>query len=140
MYPTNETNTEDIIMTFKSIAIATATAITLSACSAYAGGHALAPVSEANGMLVDGDGMTLYTFDKDDAGVSNCNGGCATQWPPLAAPNDADEKGDYTVVTRADGSKMWAYKDEPLYLWIGDKRAGQTTGDGVGGVWHIAKP
>ena len=35
--------------------------------------------------LVDGKGMTLYTFDKDGGGKSMCNGPCADNWPPLMA-------------------------------------------------------
>ena len=35
--------------------------------------------------LVDAKGLTLYTFDRDATGKSNCNGACATNWPPLTA-------------------------------------------------------
>lgn len=90
--------------------------------------------------LVDAKGMTLYIFDKDAAGKSNCNGPCATNWPPLMAAADAKPAGDWTIVTRDDGSKMWAYKSKPVYAWAKDTKAGDTTGDGVGGAWHIAKP
>jgi predicted lipoprotein with Yx(FWY)xxD motif len=48
--------------------------------------------------------------------------------------------GDYTIITRDDGSKQWAYKGKPLYLWSKDQKPGDTTGDGVGKVWHTAKP
>ncbi len=92
-------------------------------------------------VLVDAKGMTLYTFDKDSAGKSACNGPCATNWPPLMASADAKDMGDWTVVTRDDGAKMWAYKGKPLYTWKNDKAAGDTSGDGfAGNVWHIAKP
>jgi predicted lipoprotein with Yx(FWY)xxD motif len=46
--------------------------------------------------LVDGKGMTLYIFDRDTAGKSNCNGQCATNWPPLMAAADAKPSGDWT--------------------------------------------
>src|SRR6266568_5595081 len=36
-------------------------------------------------ILVDAQGITLYRYDKDSAGTSNCTGSCATVWPPLAA-------------------------------------------------------
>ena len=65
---------------------------------------------------------------------------CATQWPPLAATATDKPTGDYTIVTRDDGAKQWAYKGRPLYLWVNDKKPGDKTGDGVGGVWKIAKP
>jgi predicted lipoprotein with Yx(FWY)xxD motif len=90
--------------------------------------------------LVDAKGMTLYTFDKDTAGKSNCNGQCATNWPPLKASADAKSMGKFSVVTRDDGSKQWAHDGKPLYTWIKDKKAGDVTGDGVNNVWHIAKP
>ncbi len=112
----------------------------LAACDAYAGGHATAPVAEANGILVDENGMSLYTFDPDTPTSSACNGGCAQSWPPLAAPADADEAGMFTTITRQDGSKQWAYDGQPLYLWINDRAPGDTTGDGVGGNWHLARP
>ena len=89
-------------------------------------------------VLTDANGMTLYTYDKDTAGVTNCYDKCATNWPPLMAAADAAADGDFTIVDRTDGTKMWAYKGMPLYLWIKDTAPGQTTGDGVGGVWHTA--
>ena len=92
-------------------------------------------------VLTDGKGMTLYTFDKDAGGKSACNGPCATNWPPLMAAADAKASGGYTVVTRDDGGKQWAYKGKPLYGWKNDKKPGDTTGDGVANnTWHIAKP
>jgi predicted lipoprotein with Yx(FWY)xxD motif len=92
-------------------------------------------------VLADAKGMTLYTFAKDAEGKSACSGGCAKNWPPLAAAADAKAMGDWTVVTRDDGSKQWAYKGKPLYLWIKDTKPGETTGDNVGnGAWKIAVP
>jgi predicted lipoprotein with Yx(FWY)xxD motif len=91
--------------------------------------------------LVDGKGMTLYTFDKDAAGKSMCNGPCADNWPPLMASADAKASGDWTVVARDDGKMMWAYKGKPLYTWKKDSAPGDTTGDGfANGAWHTAKP
>lgn len=91
-------------------------------------------------VLADSRGMTLYTFDNDMAGKSNCAGECAQNWPPLAATGGAMTTGDWSVVDRPDGSKQWAYKGKPLYLWVKDTKPGDTTGDGVKGVWHAAKP
>ena len=90
--------------------------------------------------LVDAKGMTLYIFDRDAAGKSNCNGPCATNWPPMQAAGDAKPSGDWTIVTRDDGGKQWAYKGKPLYLFSKDTKPGDTTGDGVNSVWHIAAP
>jgi predicted lipoprotein with Yx(FWY)xxD motif len=90
--------------------------------------------------LVDSKGMTLYVFDRDAAGKSNCNGACATNWPPFAAGPDGKASGDWTLVTRDDGSRQWAYKGKPLYDFSKDTKPGDVTGDGVNGVWHIAAP
>ena len=76
--------------------------------------------------------------DKDTPGVSNCYDDCAVKWPPLFAADDAKDEGEFTVVTRKDGTKMWAHDGWPLYLWINDKAPGDTTGDKVGDVWHTA--
>jgi predicted lipoprotein with Yx(FWY)xxD motif len=59
-------------------------------------------------VLADAKGMTLYTYDKDEPGKSNCSGLCAHFWPPLTALADAHPMGDWTVITRKDGSKQWA--------------------------------
>lgn len=98
--------------------------------------------AEVNGAKIytDASGMTLYTFDNDKDGMSNCYDKCATNWPPLKAAADAKAEGEWTVVERKDGTKMWAYDGKPLYTFIKDKKAGDVTGDGVNSVWHIAKP
>ena len=90
--------------------------------------------------LVNGDGMTLYTFDNDSKDKSNCNGPCANLWLPLIATTDASAAGDFSLITRSDGRKQWAYKGKPLYSWTKDTKPGDTTGDGVNSVWHIAVP
>lgn len=91
--------------------------------------------------LVDAKGMTLYTFDKDASGKSACNGQCATNWPPLMADAAAKDTGLWTVVTRDDGGKQWAYKAKPLYAFAKDGKAGDATGDGLlNGAWHVATP
>jgi predicted lipoprotein with Yx(FWY)xxD motif len=90
--------------------------------------------------LVDAKGMTLYTFDKDTAGKSACNGPCAQNWPPLMATT-ASGPANWTVVTRDDGAKQWAFMGKPLYTWVKDSKPGDTTGDGVNNnVWHVAHP
>jgi len=86
--------------------------------------------------------MTLYTFEHDRAGAgkSACNGPCAQNWPPLQAADADHGSGDYSVVSRDDGSKQWAYKGKPLYFWAKDAKPGDTTGDGVISVGHVAWP
>jgi predicted lipoprotein with Yx(FWY)xxD motif len=101
---------------------------------------AQAPARTADGVLVDGSGKTLYTFDKDAGGKSMCSGPCAKNWPPLMASADAKASGDWSVITRDDGGKQWAYKGKPLYAWVKDTKPGDRTGDGFNNVWHVAKP
>ncbi len=97
--------------------------------------------SQKGKVLVDDKGMTLYVFDKDSAGKSACNGPCAGNWPPLMATTSSSAVGDYTIITRDDGSKQWAYKGRPLYTWHNDKAPGDISGDGfLNGAWYIAKP
>ncbi len=104
----------------------------------YVGGAIKSADIGGKSVLTDANGMTLYTFDKDSAGVTNCYDKCAANWPPLFAAADAKPEGDFTLVDRTDGSKMWAYKGWPLYLWVKDTKPGDTTGDMVGEVWHTA--
>ncbi len=69
----------------------------------------------SNGLMANSAGMTSYTFDKDTAnnGKSACNGPCAALWPAIV-PADMMVGGDYSVVTRDDGSKQLAYKGKPF--------------------------
>jgi len=100
------------------------------------------PAMTSGSMLTGSNGMTLYVFDKDEAGSGQswCTGACATNWPPLFAPYEAMASGDYSVIKRGDGNKQWAYKGKPLYFWSKDQKVGDTTGDGFNNLWHVAKP
>ena len=99
------------------------------------------PAKMAEGRLVGSNGMTLYTFDKDAAGSgkSVCNGPCAANWPPLMAQAGDAGSGEWSVITREDGGRQWAYKGKPLYFWVKDQKPGDTTGDGVNNAWRVAK-
>ena len=113
-----------------------ATAALLAACASMAQSG---PANVADGVLVGPNGMTLYTFDRDAMGKSACNGPCAANWPPLMAQAGAAASGDWSIVTRDDGSKQWAYNGKPLYLWIQDKAPGDMTGEGkADNTWHVA--
>jgi predicted lipoprotein with Yx(FWY)xxD motif len=86
--------------------------------------------------LVDAEGMTLYV-----AGKSNCNGPCATNWLPLMANADAKASGDWSIVTRDDGGKQWAYKTKPLYTWSKDvPDVVEAVSGNVTRFGHIAAP
>lgn len=98
-----------------------------------------APTRMSNGVMVNSEGMTVYTFDKDTpySGKSACNGPCIALWP--AVPVTGTPQGDYSVVTRDDGTKQLAYKGKPLYLYIKDQKPGDMTGDKVKDVWHVVR-
>jgi len=94
--------------------------------------------------FVNSANHTVYVFDADLAspGHSVCNGACAANWPPVAAPNGA-LPGGWTAITRTDNSMQLAYNGRPLYTFIADSAPGQFNGDGIsafGGLWHIARP
>lgn len=94
-------------------------------------------------ILVDGDGMTLYLFDEDEPGVSNCYDGCVSTWPPLLgeATVDGDAEADLVGSTeRDDGSLQVTYDGMPLYHYTPDQEPGQLAGQGVGGSWWVVDP
>jgi len=95
--------------------------------------------SASGEVLTDAKGMTLYTYDKDTAGMSNCTGECAEYWPPAMADAMAKPTGDLTIIKRPDGSMQWADKGMPLYTFKSDKKPGDMTGDNMKGVWHVVK-
>ncbi len=92
--------------------------------------------------LTDFAGMTLYTYDKDQSGVSNCTGSCAQVWKPYTSGATAESMlpTNITVIKRSDGSSQFAWKGMPLYYYASDQKVGDLTGDGKGGIWHIVKP
>ena len=114
-----------------------------------AGGAALSTATVGNfgKIVVDGTGRTLYRYDADTASPSksNCNGACATAWPPLLAGTgtpkltgiDASLVG---TVTRSDGTKQVTLAGWPLYYYANDAKAGDTTGQAVGGTWWVVAP
>ena len=122
----------------KKLALSLSLAALMTACASMATG----PAKVADGVLTGPNGMTLYTFDKDaaDSGKSVCNGPCANNWPPLMAADTDKPSGNYSIITRDDGAKQWAYKGKPLYYFSRDAKPGERTGDGFNKIWQLAKP
>lgn len=91
--------------------------------------------------LADANGKTLYTYDRDTVpGKSACVGDCAKAWPPLLVSPNAKPIKNWSVITRNDGAKQWAYKTKPLYTFAKDTEIAQRNGDGmVDGAWHMAR-
>ena len=96
-----------------------------------------------DGILTDSAGNTLYIWDNDEPGLSNCGEGCAAIWPPLSVDGDttagAGIDGVLSTITRDDGSTQATYNDQPLYYYALDEAPGDRNGDGVGGTWHIVE-
>ena len=125
---------------FRSV-LTLATVAVLAVLSGCAMMMPAAPAKVADGVLTNSAGMTLYTFDRDavGSGKSACNGACAALWPALMVAGDAKASGDWSIVTRDDGGRQWAYKGKALYLWSKDQKPGDKTGDGFNNVWQVAK-
>jgi predicted lipoprotein with Yx(FWY)xxD motif len=127
--------------------------IVLAACGSS--GASPAPIASASGagapltigtgtgsvgtFLTGPNGHTLYTKSGDTATSSTCTGTCATNWPPLTITagqqvvGGTGVTGTFASLTRADGSIQVTYAGLPLYYWVQDTKAGDVTGNGVGG-------
>jgi predicted lipoprotein with Yx(FWY)xxD motif len=116
------------------------------AAAASAGGISTSTDAKLGEILVDGQGRTLYRYDKDtaDPPASNCNDACAQAWPPVPAAAASGAKGADPAllgeVTRADGTKQLTVAGWPMYLYAADSAAGQTNGQGVNQVWWAVLP
>ena len=127
--------------------LASAGARMRSAVTLAAGGHtthaaALVKTSSAK-VLVNAQGRTLYVFSPDKPNKSACYGQCAKAWPPLLVKGATVPatmpgiKGKFGVAVRTGGARQLTYDGAPLYLWFKDKKPGDMTGQGVGGVWWV---
>ncbi|MFD0693119.1 hypothetical protein ACFQZT_03350 [Paenibacillus sp. GCM10027628] len=107
-------------------------------------GIALGTKTDLGNFLTDANGMTLYYYDKDTKGVSNCAGKCLEKWPlfyadHISAPTGINQA-DFGNIVRADGKKQTTYKGFPLYYWVDDKKMGDTLGQNIGNVWFVVDP
>ena len=99
-------------------------------------------------VLVDAQGRTLYLFEKDQGTTSACSGACAASWPPLRAsgtPVAGSGAKDSLLGTtqRSDGQPQVTYDGHPVYLYVGDQKAGDTNGQAItafGGSWYALTP
>ncbi len=92
-------------------------------------------------VLTNAKGLTVYWFAPDTSTKSNCNGSCATYWPPVPGPATAmaGVNGKLGVITRSDGSKQATFNGHPLYTYVSDTKPGEAKGNGLnlsGGLWH----
>jgi predicted lipoprotein with Yx(FWY)xxD motif len=124
---------------------------TATASSQSSGGSHTIAVSNDGSLgkvLVDSKGRTVYLFQKDTGSMSTCSGACATDWPPVTTTGKPTAGSGLTAsmvgtTTRSDGSKQVTYNGHPLYLYVGDQKAGDTNGQGVsafGARWYAVSP
>lgn len=97
--------------------------------------------SDLGEILTDADGNVIYFFANDSEGTSTCEGDCFDQWPPVPAegsPTAGDGVTAELGTTEAtDGTTMLTVNGFPAYYFAGDQAAGDTNGQGVGGVWFV---
>ena len=130
-----------------------------AAPTATSGSSALVATSSANvsgtaeTVLTNAQGMTLYYFDRDTSTSVACTGGggygsyggCTRTWPPLPSPGGAAPtssvslSGSLSVLNDANGQQVM-YNGHPLYTYSGDQNPGDTNGNGIQGLWHVATP
>jgi predicted lipoprotein with Yx(FWY)xxD motif len=144
------THSTKLLTTIALGVLVAATAATLALAGSTASGRAKLDIRKTGlgRILVDSKGITLYDFPPDQGKTSVCYGACAALWPPLlthgkpiAGPGvRASLLG---TTKRKDGKLEVTYNGHPLYYWVGDHKAGQTTGQGVnqfGGPWWVLSP
>lgn len=98
-------------------------------------------------ILTDADGSTLYVFMNDTGSSSTCTGSCASTWPAFVANGEVKAGGGGGVdasllgtTKRDDGTMQVTYNGHPLYHFSGDQAAGDTNGQGIGGIWFVVSP
>ena len=104
--------------------------------------------SDLGNILVDSQGRTLYLFAKDTGKTSECSGECATDWPPVTTKDtpttgSGAEASMVGTTTRSDGTTQVTYNGHPVYRFQGDKKAGDTNGEGLvafGAAWYTLSP
>ena len=123
-----------------------AAALLLAAAPAVAQETTTNKTSAGETYMQTSTGMALYVFDQDrttggEPAPSTCYDKCSNFWPPFTAAADAQPHGDWTVQTRKDGTKQWAYKNRPLYTFVRDTQPSHIEGNGFNGnKWHVAEP
>lgn len=100
----------------------------------------MASVDKLGTIVTDPKGMTLYTFANDKPGESTCTDACLKNWPPYVSKSERGKfPANVTVIKRSDGTLQYAWKGMPLYYYFKDTKPGDVAGNGVKGVWSVAK-
>lgn len=95
-------------------------------------------------VLADGEGNVLYFFTPDVSGESTCEDDCIQNWPVFHTDELNISEGltpsQFDSITRPDGSSQSTFKGWPLYYFVGDEQPEDINGDGLNGIWYVAKP
>ena len=122
-------------------ASASESAAASASASSGSAGEIEAEDSDLGTILADADGNTIYFFDKDEEGESACTGDCLTNWPPVPAEGTPEAGNGVSATlgtfTRDEGSTQLTVNEYPAYYFAGDSAAGDTNGQGVGGLWFV---
>lgn len=105
----------------------------------------LRSVATLGSILVGPNGNTLYMFLGDTSAMSNCNGSCAQNWPPLTthgAPRATAGVAQslLSTIKRQDGSMQVTYHGHPLYYFVADSGPGMASGENIdafGAKWEV---
>jgi predicted lipoprotein with Yx(FWY)xxD motif len=127
----------------------TASPASSGGATATSGAAAVSTAStDAGKILVDAQGRTMYAFAADSKGKSNCSGSCLTYWPAVPAGSKTPSASvgvtaTFGVLHRQDGTAQLTVDGWPMYTYVGDTKAGATTGQGKnlsGGLWWVVSP
>ena len=128
--------------------LAVAAAIAVAGAAATGGAKVAIAKLSLGRVLVDSKGRTLYDFPPDKGTTSVCYGACAALWPPfttsgkpVAGPGVRQSL--LGTTRRKDGKLEVTYNRHPLYYYVADRKAGQTTGQGLnqfGSPWWVISP
>lgn len=116
-----------------------------SSAAATGGATVTVKRSKLGAILVDGTGRTLYLFEKDQGTSSSCYGACAGGWPPDTTTGAARAGAGVSAsllgtTTRTDGTTEVTYHGHPLYYFAGDRKPGDSNGEGLkafGAEWYV---
>lgn len=105
----------------------------------------MATNAKLGAILVDGNGRTLYLFEKDTSSSSTCYGSCASYWPPLLTGGKPQAGAGVNAsllgtTKRTDGTTEVTYAGHPLYYVVTDHNPGDASGEGVnnyGASWFV---
>jgi len=121
------------------LAVAALASVTAAAAPADAPSGVVLQQRGYGWVLTDEKGMSIYVTVRDQQpSKSTCTASCAETWPPVAAPGDAQGHGEWSIVTRDDGSKQWAFEGHPLYRYSNDQSPGDSYGDDLQNAWSLA--